>query len=96
MEKAPRKKKRSMVRSPKRDLDKRITIQSGLMRAEILSGPFENLREVEFWLNRGSSFSRNHLFYPPAGGNNLLGPVVQIGLQILDTVETFQFAPIQG
>jgi hypothetical protein len=28
-------------------LNKRITIQSGLMRAEILGGPFENVCEIE-------------------------------------------------
>jgi hypothetical protein len=48
MEKAPGRKSDLLYRSPKRDLDKRITIQSGLMRAEILSGSFENLCEVKF------------------------------------------------
>jgi hypothetical protein len=48
MEKTPGGESGQLCRSPKRDLDKRITIQWRLMRAEILGGQFENVCEVEF------------------------------------------------
>ena len=48
-------------------------------------------------LNRGELAIFAHpLDVSASVGNNLLGPVVQIALQILDRAEVLQYAPIQG
>jgi hypothetical protein len=78
-------------------LNKHVAIEPGRPRAKILSRPFENICEIQLC----SSAEPNAPFLPGhdallrCAGNDFLGKVIQIGLQVLDIFELFEFAPIQ-
>jgi len=74
-----------------------VPIESGLPRAKILSGPFEDIGKIELRrsaeANAPSRLDHEALF--SRSGNDLLGEVIQINLQVLDIFELFELAPIQ-
>ena len=78
-------------------LNDSVPIDPRLSRAKILSGPFEEVRNVEpcgsARTNAPSPLGHENLF--DCSGNDLLREVIQIGLQLLDRPEFFDFASIQ-
>jgi hypothetical protein len=77
-------------------LNERTLIDTRLSRAKILSGPFDDVRKVEF---RGSAESDapsplGHSNLSGCLGNDLLRQLVQVGLQVFDISKFFEFAPI--
>jgi len=78
-------------------LNERTVIDTRLLRAKILGGPFDDIRKVEF---RGSAEADvpsplGHWDLSGSLGNDLLREVVQIDLQVLDISKFFEFASIQ-
>ena len=63
-------------------LNERILIDTRLSRAEIFSGPFDDIRKVEFCgsAEADAPFPLGHWGLPGSLGNDLLREVVQIGL----------------
>ena len=63
-------------------LNQRILIDTRLSRAEILSGPFDDIGKVEFCCSAEADtpFPLGHLGLTGSLGNDLLREVVQIGL----------------
>lgn len=78
-------------------LNKCVAVETGLPRAEILSRPFENICEVELCRSAepDAPFPLGHYVLSSCAGNDFLGKVIQISLQVLDIFELFEFAPIQ-
>jgi hypothetical protein len=63
-------------------LNERLLIDTRLSRAEIFSGPFDDIRKVEFCgsAEADAPFPHGHWGLPGSLGNDLLREVVQIGL----------------
>jgi hypothetical protein len=63
-------------------LNERLLIDTRLSRAEIFSGPFDDIRKVEFCgsAEADAPFPLSHWGLPGSLGNDLLREVVQIGL----------------
>jgi hypothetical protein len=78
-------------------LNKRVAIETGLPRAEILSRPFENICEIELCRSAepNAPFPLGHDALLSSARNDFLGKFIQISLQVLDIFELFEFAPIQ-
>ena len=78
-------------------LNQHVPIDAGLSRPEIFSGPFQNIRKIDF---RGSAETDapllpGHTALFARSGDNLLREISQIGLQVFDCLEFFEFAPFQ-
>ena len=75
-------------------VDERVPINTRLTRAKILSGPFEDVGEVDFCgraeSNLPSPLGHETLF--GCSGDNLLREVIQIGLQLLDIPKLSEFS----
>jgi hypothetical protein len=78
-------------------LNERVLIDTRLSRAKILSGPFDNIRKVEFCgsAEADAPSPLGHWGLSGSLGNDLLREVVQIGLQVFDISKFFEFASIQ-
>lgn len=78
-------------------LNKRGLIDPRLSRAKILSGPFDDIRKVEFCgsAEADAPSPLGHWGLSGSLGNDLLREVVQIGLQVIDISKFFEFASIQ-
>jgi hypothetical protein len=78
-------------------LNKRVAIETGLPRAEILSRPFENICEIELCRSAepNAPFPPGHDALSRCAQNDFLGKVIQISLQVPDILELFEFAAIQ-
>jgi hypothetical protein len=68
-----------------------------LSRPEILSGPFQNIRKIDF---RGSAevdapLLPGHTALFDCSGDDLLREISQIGLQVFDCPEFLEFASLQ-
>lgn len=78
-------------------LNQHVPIDARLSRSEILSRPFQDIRKIDF---RGGAEADapllpGHAALFGCSGNDLLREVSQIGLQVLDRPEFFEFALLQ-
>lgn len=78
-------------------LNQNVSIDARLSRSEILSGPFQNIGEIDF---RGSAeadapWLPGHTALFIRSGDDLLREISQIGLQVVDRPEFFELASLQ-
>lgn len=79
-------------------VDESVPVETRLLRAEILDSPFEDVGEIDLCggTETNSPFSLSHqgaLSGCPV--DNLLGEIIQIGLQLVDVSELLEFPSIQ-